>query len=349
MIMKKNIFIRKNLLLSAAVFLIAVSAAGCSSSVSEQSAKISAGTDAEELSIDEVPEYSGCSFVTVNDNTPFFTESDITTEPFEEYSKQDSLGRCGAAYANVCEEIMPDEDRGDIGMIKPSGWHTAKYTDVVDGNYLYNRCHLIGYQLSGENANKENLITGTRWFNVQGMLPFENAVADYVKSTENHVLYRVTPFYEGDDLVASGVEIEALSIEDDTICFNVYIYNVQPGIDIDYSTGESALLSDYENEIEYTAGTQEILETEVEGIVRGTVSEIDTEDIAEAAKSGTDASTQTDDGKEHTYIINTNTKKFHLPGGSSVGDISDRNRQSYTGTRSSLTDKGYSPCGSCRP
>ena len=181
-------------------------------------------------------------WVEINSNQPDFDESDLTTEPFETYSSLDYLGRCGVAYANICQEIMPTEPRGEIGQVKPSGWHTAKYS-WVDGQYLYNRCHLIGYQLAGENANEKNLITGTRFMNTQGMLPFENEVADYVKDTGNHVLYRVTPVYDGSDLVAWGVQMEALSVEDggDGVCFNVFVYNVQPGVEIDYATGESWL------------------------------------------------------------------------------------------------------------
>jgi DNA-entry nuclease len=347
MFMKNISYICKKIILVFTIAALSLSIAGCSFSGSGASARANISSSST-AALEDVPDYAGCVFTTVNDNVPFFTEDELTTEPFEEYSEQDDLGRCQTAYANICEETMPTEERGDIGMIKPSGWHTAKYTDVVDGNYLYNRCHLIGFQLSGENANTQNLITGTRWFNVQGMLPFENAVADYVKSTDNHVLYRVTPVYDGDDLVASGVEIEALSVEDDTICFNVYIYNVQPGIDIDYSSGESSLASDYENEIEYASGTQEVLETEVDDIINGTLSEIDAEAVAETAENNENGSFS-DDGKEHSYMINTNTKKFHLPDCPSINDIAQQNRREYTGTRSELIDKGYSPCGNCRP
>jgi len=196
--------------------------------------------------IKNIPEYSGNPYVVINNNIPSFTESDFTTKPFEIYSKLDSLGRCGVAYANICEKIMPgeDEERESISNVKPSGWQTAKYNGIVDGNYLYNRCHLIGYQLSAENANEKNLITGTRYMNVEGMLPFENLVDDYIEENrKNHVLYRVTPIFEGNNLVASGVQMEAYSVEDDGagVCFNVYIYNVQPGIDIDYATGKSSL------------------------------------------------------------------------------------------------------------
>lgn len=188
----------------------------------------------------DIPEYFGEPYVILEDNQPNFELEDLTLEPFETYSELDDLGRCGVAYANICLDIMPTEPRGDIGQVKPTGWNTAKY-DCVDGKYLYNRCHLIGYQLAGENANRQNLITGTRYLNVIGMLPFENMVDDYVEETENHVLYRVTPVFEGDNLVASGVQMEAFSVEDEGegICFNVFAYNVQPGVGIDYATGDS--------------------------------------------------------------------------------------------------------------
>lgn len=188
-----------------------------------------------------VPEFTDQPYVVINNNVPFFTEEEKATQDvFEYYSELDSLGRCGMAIANVCKELMPTGERGNIGQIKPTGWQTAKY-DHVDGNYLYNRCHLIGFQLTGENANEKNLITGTRYMNVDGMLPFENMIDDYVDETENHVLYRVTPVFEGEELVARGVLMEAYSVEDEGegICFNVYVYNNQPKVVIDYATGES--------------------------------------------------------------------------------------------------------------
>ena len=196
--------------------------------------------------LDEIPEFDESTpYVTINNNIPEFDEEDLTTESFEKYSELDELGRCGVAFANIGLDTMPTEERESIGQVKPSGWQTVKY-DCVDGKYLYNRCHLIGYQLTAENANKKNLITGTRYLNVDGMLPFENQVADYVEDTGNHVLYRVTPIFEGDNLVASGVQMEAKSVEDngEGICFNVYVYNCQPGIEIDYSTGESKLINE---------------------------------------------------------------------------------------------------------
>lgn len=194
------------------------------------------------ISIEDVPEYSGQPYVIINDNEPYFDKDNLTTQTFEKYSSLDSLGRCGVAYANIGEETMPTEKRGNIGMIKPSGWQIKKY-DFIDGKYLYNRCHLIGYQLSGENANEKNLITGTRYMNTEGMLPFENQVADYVKDTGNHVLYRVTPVFEEDNLVADGVLMEAMSVENRglDIEFNVFVYNVQPHVKIDYQTGKSSL------------------------------------------------------------------------------------------------------------
>ena len=194
------------------------------------------------VSLDSIPEYSGDPYVVVNNNVPFFSKEDLKAEVFESYGDLDSLGRCTVAYSMVGTETMPTEERGSIGQVKPTGWHAVKY-DNVDGKYLYNRCHLIGYQLTAENANVNNLITGTRYLNVQGMLPFENLTADYIKETGNHVLYRVTPVFEGDNLVASGVLMEGESVEDDgeAIQFCVYVYNVQPGIIIDYATGDSRL------------------------------------------------------------------------------------------------------------
>lgn len=256
--------------------------------------------------LSQVPAYSGEPYVVVNNNIPFFKDSDLTTEAFEKYSDLDSLGRCGAAYANVCQEIMPTEKRGAIGMVKPTGWQTVKY-DWVDGKYLYNRCHLIGYQLSGENANEKNLITGTRYLNVDGMLPFENLVADYVHETDHHVLYRVTPVFENSNLVASGVLMEAQSVEDDDVLFCVYCYNVQPKVTIDYATGESHASEDT--------------------------------NIQETSQST----------GEQTYIVNENTKKFHLPSCSSVKNMNSGNKREFTGDRQELLDEGYSACKTCHP
>lgn len=209
---------------------------GCQEQVLKQAETIREEADI----LEEIPEFEGDSYVVLNDNQPEFTEEDFTEDSYENYSELDELGRCRVAQANIGSDLMPDKEREPIGQVKPSGWHTVKY-DCVDGKYLYNRCHLIGYQLTAENANERNLITGTRYMNTEGMLPFENMVADYIRKTDNHVLYRVTPVFEGDNLVASGVQMEAESVEDDGkgICFNIYAYNSQPDIEIDYETGDS--------------------------------------------------------------------------------------------------------------
>lgn len=265
------------------------------------------------VTLDRIPAYTDAAYVAVNDNTPYFSDEDKQcTDPFETYSELDELGRCGVAYANICTELMPVEERGEIGQIKPSGWQTVKY-DCVEGKYLYNRCHLIGFQLAGENANAKNLITGTRYLNIQGMLPFENLVADYVKETEHHVLYRVTPLFEGEDLVASGVLMEGWSVEDDgeSVCFCVYAYNVQPGVTIDYATGASQLSE-------------------------------------QAGSAGENGGTTSAAG-EQEYVLNTNSRKFHLPDCSGAATISEANRQEYTGSRDALIAEGYEPCGRCKP
>lgn len=239
--MKRNI-----LSVLCLIFAIILIFSGCDNSLPQNPTENTTVTASQSangdntVTLSDIPDFSGKSYIAINNNQPSFNETDYTTKNFEKYASLDSLGRCGTAYSCVGIETMPVEERGSIGQVKPSGWVTAKY-DFVDGKYLYNRCHLIGFQLTGENANERNLITGTRYMNVEGMLPFENMIADYVKETENHVLYRVTPIFDGNNLVASGVQMEAWSVEDngDGICFNVYCYNVQPGVKIDYATGES--------------------------------------------------------------------------------------------------------------
>lgn len=303
--------------------------------------KSASDTTIQTLSVDEIPAYSGQADIEINQNVPGFTESDYTTEAFEQYSPLDGLGRCGIAYACVGEEIMPTEERGAIGMVKPSGWHTVKY-DFVDGKYLYNRCHLIAYMLSGENANTENLITGTRYMNTEGMLPYENQVADYVHDTGNHVLYRVTPLYEGDNLVASGVEIEASSVEDKgkSLSFHVYCYNVQPGVTIDYATGDSALAEDL--------ATENVQETAQEtSVADGKQS---SENAVAAVQEETSAEQDGGHAKEEQdYVLNKNTKKFHYPWCSSADDIKKKNRKDFTGTREEVISQGYVPCKRCNP
>ena len=266
------------------------------------------------VSLDAIPAYDGKAYVAVNNNEPFFTDSDMTTTAFENYSDLDSLGRCGVAYANICKDIMPTEERGKIGMIKPSGWHTVKY-DVIKDRYLYNRCHLIGYQLAGENANPKNLITGTRYLNVEGMLPFENLVADYVNNTGNHVLYRVTPMFSGSNLVANGVLIEAKSVEDNGggIFFNVYCYNVQPGVGINYENGDSWL----------------------DGTTGSASSGSDT--------SATENSAADSSNSETMVHITATGKKYHRAGCRTL------KKSDTEVTLDEAKSMGLSPCGICNP
>lgn len=288
----------------------------------------------------DVPAYSGEPYTAVNNNEPYFTSDNLTTEAFENYSELDALGRCGVAYANVCLETMPTEKRGSISEVKPTGWHSVKY-DNVDGKSLYNRCHLIGYQLTAENANQQNLITGTRYLNVDGMLPFENMVADYVKETDNHVLYRVTPIFTGDNLVADGVLMEGYSVEDegDGICFCVYAYNVQPGITIDYATGDSWLSSEKGNSDSSSGGNS--------AVSKSAADKSGTQQAAVQTESVKETSAPVSTGTE--YILNTNTKKFHYPSCSSVKQMKASNKKEYTGSRDDLIAQGYDPCKKCNP
>ncbi len=307
--------------------------------VSEAVAESAPSEAAGDLDISDIPEYSGSPYVEVSGNVPAFTEADLSS-PAETYAPLDSLGRCGSAMAIVSRETMPTEERGSIGMVKPSGWHTVRYDDLISDRYLYNRCHLIGYQLTAENANERNLITGTRYYNrchligyqltaenanernlitgtrylnVEGMLPFENEVADYVEATGNRVLYRVTPVFVGDELVARGVQMEAKSVEDGGagVSFNVFCHNVQPGIQIDYQTGQSWRSQD-------------------------------------AGPTGESSSIQPSAGQV-TYVLNVNSGKFHLPDCLSVSKMSDRNKRDLTSTYDEMIANGYSPCGNCLP
>ena len=287
---------------------------GCSSKKDNQAGTVGSAEVQSTAVADDMASlvYQGEPYVVINDNTPVFNDADFTTISFESYGELDELGRCTTAFANIGKDIMPTEKRGAIGEVKPTGWQTAKY-DSVDGKYLYNRCHLIGYQLTGENANEKNLITGTRYLNVDGMLPFENMVADYIKETNNHVLYRVTPVFSGDNLVASGVHMEAKSVEDngDGILFNVYCFNAQPGIAIDYATGDSHQ---------------------------------DDSIVADASKSTTAA-----EANVQTYVLNTNTKKFHKESCNSAKSMDASNKKIYTGSRQEIIDMGYEACGVCKP
>ena len=281
---------------------------GCAGTAGTQDAELSpsgslsvSGTPAEE---NPSAVWNGQPYTAVNGNVPGFSEKDLTAASFESYSELDSLGRCGTAFACLGQDLMPRGERGDISGIHPTGWHSVQY-DFIDGKNLYNRCHLIGWQLSGEDANRKNLITGTRYMNVEGMLPFENMVADYIKQTGCHVLYRVTPVFQGSNLVADGVLMEAMSVEDqgESISFCVFVPNVQPGVAIDYSDGSSR-----------PADSQSSPENE-----------------------------------EAVYIVNTNTRRFHLPSCSSVREMKESNRENFTGSREELIEEGYIPCGKCRP
>ena len=300
------------------------------------------------VSIDAIPAYDGKAYVAVNNNEPFFTDSDMTTTAFENYSDLDSLGRCGVAYANICKDIMPTEERGKIGMIKPSGWHTVKY-DVIKDRYLYNRCHLIGYQLAGENANPKNLITGTRYLNVEGMLPFENLVADYVNNTGNHVLYRVTPMFSGSNLVANGVLIEAKSVEDNGggILFNVYCYNVQPGVGINYENGDSwldgttpqkqsAQTDTPQNEGSQSSAGSGAGESGSSGSTTGSASS--GSDSSAAENSAADSS-----NSETMVHITATGKKYHRAGCRTL------KKSDTEVTLDEAKSMGLSPCGICNP
>lgn len=321
--MNKKIKFNKLITLFLGIFLLFNTYIGCSqesgtstdnSSITDEDTNTNDNTStnndisnnsADSTTLANIPAYSGNSYVAINGNVPSFSDSDLTTTSFERYSDLDSLGRCGVAFANVGKDLMPTEKRGAIGQVKPSGWHTIKY-DIVDGKYLYNRCHLIGYQLTAENANEINLITGTRYLNVTGMLPFENMVADYVKETNNHVLYRVTPIFEGNDLVAKGVQMEAMSVEDkgESISFNVFVYNVQPGITIDYVTGNSSLSGDTPS--------------------NNTVSNNTTTNNNNTSSNNNAVSSNSNNTSSQTVIRgNSNSKIYHCPGQRDYENMAD--------------------------
>ena len=290
------------------VFALIFSAIGCKEQV---------------FSTDNIPEYTSSPYVEINGNVPFFEESEITTVAFEDYSPLDALGRCGVAFACIGVEIMPTEERESISSVTPSGWEYDGRSNnrEYDFGYLYNRCHLIGFQLAGENANELNLITGTSYMNIEGMLPFENKVAEYIENnSENHVMYRATPIYEGYNYVASGVLLEALSVEDNGkgISFCVYVYNVQPGIEIDYFTGKN----------------RKVGETSFDSV------------HGEEDKETSTTPPSTDGA---TYIVNKKSKKFHYPEKSCANSISEENREAFFGTRDDAISEGYSPCGTCKP
>lgn len=326
--MERPVYTRiAQIIIALLLALCLVPLAGCSSGTKESSeassTTYSEGVQQEIGFAEEAAEYSGEPYVELNDNVPTFTDEDKARGQFEEYGDLDSLGRCTGCFALVSTETLPSEKRGRIGEVHPTGWHLVAYPDLINDRYLYNRCHLIGYQLTGQNANEKNLITGTRYLNVTGMLPFEDEVTEYVKNTGNTVLYRVTPVFEGDELVARGVTMEGYSVEDngEGVCFNVYCYDVQPGISIDYATGDSW---------EDSSANQE----------------------SEASKkktTETKANTKDSDEAEADYVLNTGSKKFHLPTCEGVDEIKKNHKESYHGTRAVLLEEGYEPCGECRP
>lgn len=362
-----------------AVFLIAFATlhfSGGSLAKQALSAKPVARDYAINVSAADVPAYSGDPSVEVNANQPFFTDADRSRGPFETYCEFDELERCGQAYALVGPETMPQERRRSIGMIKPSGWQISVY-DWIDGRYLFNRCHLIAFALAGENDNPYNLITGTRTMNAKGMLPYEERTAAYIDRTGNHVLYRVTPMFEGDNLVASGVLMEAESVEDDGagICFCVWCYNVEPGVVIDYATGanragdpRSEQFGDREDAVSGQGATSETSEDtdEIPGLPLAETNEArDSGDSSQStgadalrSESGTaanageaPASAAALAGQEETqtYVLNVNTHRFHHPDCASVPTIKEKNKRVVEATRSDLMAKNFKPCGVCKP
>lgn len=322
--------------------------------------------------LDEVPDWSGDEskpYVEINGNVPDFDEgiieqareaadtetSETDSDRFEVFEELDKRGRCGSAVACVGLETMPDGERGSIGMVKPSGWQLDKYDFIDNGGFLYNRCHLIGWQLTGQNEEERNLITGTRYMNTQGMLPFENKVAEYVRRTGNHVLYRATPLFRGKELVARGVQLEVYSLEDDGagLSFNVYCYNVQPGVKIDYKTGK--------NELDETtlpaaiAAGEKLTDDEADN---GGGTESEAGDASKTDEDKTDEADNDISGGEYpeldvpegvTYILNTNTMRFHKTDCKGARSIREHNREWFYGTRDEAIDAGYVPCGMCEP
>lgn len=315
--------------------------------------------------VGSVPDWSGEPTVEINGGVPDFAKKDLKAEFFQRFSELDSKGRCGVVMACVDEEHMPDGERGGIGMIKPSGWNISKYDFIDNGGYLFNRCHLIGWQLTGVNAEERNLITGTRYMNVEGMLPYENKVAWYVRSTGEHVLYRVTPVFHGRELVARGVQMEAQSVEDHGagLSFNVYCYNVQPGVVIDYMTGDNHLDKSQESRSmpSEDASGEDADGEDVSGkkasgedafgekAAGGDAEEAETMAAEDAPGSAAAEAAETADGKATDYILNTNTHRFHYPDCGSVKDMKEHNKEEYHGTRDELIQQGYQPCGNCKP
>ncbi len=345
-VMNMTFFIGKKRYLNnirIALILALMLCLGVTPAVEAQAASGAAGN------VGSAASYAGSAAVVVNNNVPGFGSEDIVATSYEQYGSFDSLGRCTAAIACVGQDIMPTEERGSIGSVKPTGWNQNKYPGIVDSEppYLYNRCHLIGYQLTGENANERNLITGTRYLNVEGMLPYENKVANYVSSTGNHVIYRVTPVFTGNNLLCDGVQMEAYSVEDSGagICFNVFCYNVQPGVKINYSDGSNTLddgfVVSYETETDVTSDRN--ISAEDNTVESGAGN------AAEDTTVASSANVVSENTQSASYIANKNTKKFHYPSCSSVADMKESNKLYYEGSRDDLVNQGYSPCKRCNP
>ena len=299
---------------------------------------------AARATIADIPQYNGALCIDINDGQPGFSADDVNRGAFMHFSDLDFEGRCGEAFARIGQDTVSSEARGDISRVHPSGWVQHKY-DFVDDGVLYNRCHLIAHQLCGENANEKNLITGTRTFNVMGMLYYEELVGNYVRSTGNHVLYRVTPLFAANDLVARGVQMEAESVEDNgvAICFNVFVYNVEPGVEIDYVTGESW-------ESDATPKVTSKGEATKTSANTSNASLASTDASQESASDSSSENTGTNTSSaQQDYVLNVKNKKFHKPSCSAANEIASANRQDFTGTREELIERGYSPCGQCKP
>lgn len=358
----------------ALAFSFALPATGCSISISDSSAgtgsSISStdgssgeGARSAQATIADIPAYTGALCIDINHGMPGFTAQDEARGTFMQFSDLDFEGRCGTAFARIGPDTVSNEKRGDISQVHPSGWVQRKYSFVDDG-MLYNRSHLIAHQLCGENANEKNLITGTRTFNAVGMLYYEELVGDYVRSTGNHVLYRVTPLFAANDLVARGVQMEAKSVEDngEAIQFNVFVYNVEPGVAIDYVTGESWESSETpqvtsKGSATITTAAAARADKAAAGSVNGSKADGESSSGSDASSSGNDAgdgagrnsASSQGASEQQDYILNVKNKKFHKPDCSAGPDISSANKQNFTGTRDQLIARGYSPCGICKP
>ena len=325
-----------------------------------------AAKQAVDFSLDMVPPFSGQAYADINGDVPFFTEEEMTSEAFHEYWPLDELGRCTGAYACVGPETLPKQKRGDISEVRPTGWNTNRYSDI-DGEILFNRCHMIGHMLTGQDANERNLITGTRYMNVEGMLPFEESVVMYVEGTGHHVMYRVRPYFDGDNLVCTGVLMEARSVEDPLVQFCAFCYNVQPGFEIDYATGDNWRAGDRQSgDVQRIvadpdtdeAGTRQGGEGETAAEAASDTASAEDQSAAESAEAAQNAGTeaQAEDASENegsqeeiTYILNTNTHKFHMPYCDSVKDMKEKNKQETTLDREAVISQGYSPCNRCHP